>query len=87
MSGYVVRTDDIAARCISLDRSRKAMNRFYVSGIYYSRYILIYIGDLGLTGFRNLDRLYIIEQSSVDSRRRIELLFAREKHNWKCDKR
>ena len=45
---------------ISVDRARKAMHRFGIAGIYCSRYILISIGNLVLTGFGNLDRPYLI---------------------------
>ena len=36
------------------------MHRFGIGGIYCSRYILISLGNLGLTGFGNLDRPYLI---------------------------
>jgi hypothetical protein len=58
ISGYMVRR---ISRRISVNRSRKAMLRFCIVGMYCSRYILIYIiEDLGLTGFGNLDRPYLI---------------------------
>jgi hypothetical protein len=58
---YMVRANEIspaAYRCMY--RSQKAMHRFGIGGIYCSRYILIYIGDLGLTGFGNLARPYLV---------------------------
>ena len=45
---------------IPLDRSRKVVLRFDIGGIYWYRNISISVGSLGLTGFGNLDRPYLV---------------------------
>ena len=66
---------------ISVDRARKATHRFRIGGIYCSRYILISYREFGPDRVRKSGQAvsHIIERSSVDSRSRAELLFARER--------
>jgi hypothetical protein len=78
--GYAVRMDEIPPR-ISVDRAPKPMRRFCIAGIYCFCCRLVSIANLGLTGFGNLDRPYLIYfQVVVSRRRRAMLSFTREKH-------
>jgi hypothetical protein len=59
----MVRTDEISSIEYRWIDSRKVVLRFDIGVIYWSRNISISIGTLGLAGFGNLGRPYLVSLS------------------------